>query len=387
MARMTSTPDLIVVGSGIIGLATAFLAHEQGRTVTVIDSADRPVGSSIQNFGHACFTGQADIIQDVAAVARDGWRRAAAAAGFWAAESGTWIPATTDAEMQVLREFADHRGADQVTLVDAAGVAAGIGHPGLAAVGGAHLPWDMRVNPREAAPVLADWLAREGVTFVWNTQVTGLADGVVETVRGDFRATDVVVCPGYRLMGLFPELAERHELRVCTLVMTLIDRPDRIPAELGMLTGTSLARYDGFAAMPGAGALREELAHREPELVDCIANLMVAGIPGGLLVGDSHAYSLSPEPFIDEEIGQLLLNRATGLLGIDRPVVRQRWLGQYADSPATNLILDRPDSRTTVAVVASGIGMTLSFGVADLALTGGSVSGFRPAGDRRVTCT
>jgi len=38
-------------------------------------------------------------------------------------------------------------------------------------------------------------------------------------------------------------------------------------------------------------------------------------------------------------------------------------------------------------VVASGIGMTLSFGVADLALTGGSVSGFRPAGDRRVTCT
>ncbi|MDN5713108.1 MAG: TIGR03364 family FAD-dependent oxidoreductase, partial [Brevibacterium aurantiacum] len=57
-------------------------------------------------------------------------------------------------------------------------------------------------------------------------------------------------------------------------------------------------------------------------------------------------------------------------LGIDEPVVRQRWLGQYADSTETNLILERPDARTTVAVVTSGIGMTLSFGIADRILGG-----------------
>ncbi|MDO5511756.1 TIGR03364 family FAD-dependent oxidoreductase [Corynebacterium sp.] len=373
---MSNTPDLIVVGAGILGLATAFLAHEQGRSVLVIDSADRPVGSSLQNFGHACFTGQADVIQEVAGRARAGWLRAAAAAGFWAAESGTWIPASTDLEMEVLREFSGHRGADDVTLLSSAEVGRGIGNPALECVGGAHLPRDMRVNPREAAPSLASWLSGHGVRFVWNTQVTGVRDGVVETVRGQFTGAQVVVCPGYRLMGLFPEIAERHGVRVCTLAMALLERPGRVPADLAMLTGTSLARYDGFAAMPSVGALREELAETEPELVGCIANLMATGIGEGLLVGDSHAYDLSPEPFIDESIAQLLQDRACAILGIERPVVRQRWLGRYADSASTNLVLERPDERTTVVVVTSGIGMTLSFGIADLALSGESVAGF-----------
>lgn len=108
----TST-DLLVVGSGILGLATAFRAHRQGRTVRVVDAAARPVGASIQNFGHACFTGQADVIQDVAASAREGWLDAARAAGFWAAESGTHIPAATETEARVLEEFAEHRGSDR----------------------------------------------------------------------------------------------------------------------------------------------------------------------------------------------------------------------------------------------------------------------------------
>lgn len=368
--------DLIVVGSGIIGLATAYLARRQGMSVRVIDSADRPVGSSIQNFGHACFTGQADLIQDVAASARAGWLDAARDVGFWAAESGTFIPAVTDVEMQVLREFAEHRGEREVTLLNAEELGAGLGNPELVAVGGAHLPLDVRVNPREVAPKLAAWLTGDGVEFTWNTQVTGVADGVVDTVRGQFHADQVVVCPGFRLMELFPELAERHGVRVCTLAMALIERPERIPEGLGMLTGTSLARYDGFAAMPSVPQLRAELAEREPELVGCIANLMATGIDGGMLIGDSHAYDLSPEPFIDESVAQLLLDRACGYLGISRPRVIQRWQGRYADSASTNLVLERPDTRTTVAVVTSGIGMTLSFGIAELALNGGNVDGF-----------
>ena len=59
------------------------------------------------------------------------------------------------------------------------------------------------------------------------------------------------------------------------------------------------------------------------------------------------------------------MEKATGYLGIKNPRVVQRWQGRYADSRATNLIMDNPDARTTVAVVASGIGMTMSFGVAN----------------------
>lgn len=360
-----STTDLIIVGSGILGLATAFRAHRQGRSVRVIDRSARPVGSSIQNFGHACFTGQADEVQDLAMASRAGWLEAAAATGIWAAETGSFIPAMTEPELRILQEFADHRGAAQATMLSAEDVATAIGNPDVGAIGGAHLPLDMRVDPREAAPAIADWLASEGVDFIWNTTVTEVADGTASTNRGDFRGEQIVVCPGYQLTSLFPDIADAHSVRICTLVMSLIERPQRIPTGLALLTGTSLARYDGFAAMPGASALREDLARREPELVDVIANLMVTDIAGGLLIGDSHAYDLSPEPFIDERIADLLLDRAAGILGIDEPVVRQRWLGQYADSTDTNLILERPDERTTVAVVTSGIGMTLSFGIAD----------------------
>ena len=75
---MTYTADLIVVGSGILGLATAWRAHRQGLTVHVIDRSDRPVGASVQNFGHACFTAQDDTLQDLAATSAAGWTAAAA---------------------------------------------------------------------------------------------------------------------------------------------------------------------------------------------------------------------------------------------------------------------------------------------------------------------
>lgn len=384
MSNLSSpSADLIVVGAGILGLATAYRAVGRGMRVTVIDRMDRPVESSVQNFGHACFTGQADLIQPVAAKAREGWLAAAADAGFWAAATGTVIPAVSEAEQQVLREFAGHRGPGQVRLLSAAETiealrlsGAGAQPSGAPILGGAHLPLDARVNPREAAPALARWLADNGVEFLWNTQVTAISDGVVETVRGSLTAGAVVACPGWQLRQLFPRLAERHEVRTCTLAMSLIERPGRLPREFAMLTGSSLARYDGFTAMPGAADLRADLAEREPELVECVANLMVTGVPEGLLVGDSHAYALSVEPFIEEPVAQLLLDRAAGLLGIAEPRVLQRWQGRYADSAHTNLVLERPDARTTVAVVTSGIGMTLSFGIAELVLDGESVPGF-----------
>lgn len=370
MIAMTHNSDLIIVGSGILGLATAYLALKEGRSIRVIDASDRPVGASLMNFGHACFTGQSDDAQPVAASARAGWLSAAADAGLWARATGTVVPASTELELQVLREFAEHRGSEQVTTLNREQTRAALAHSEAPVIGGALLPQDLRVSPRQAVPALATWLASQGVTFTWNTRVFSAVDGVVATSRGDFRGTEVVVFPGHGLNQIFPEIAERRQVRTCALAMSLIESPQRLPEAFAMLTGTSLTRYDGFTAMPSVDALREELRRREPALVDCIANLMVTRIPEGLLVGDSHAYALSPEPFIDEKVATLLLDRATAILGIGEPVVIQRWLGSYADSPETNLVLERPDPKTSVAVVTSGIGMTLSFGIAELILSG-----------------
>ena len=362
--------DLIVVGAGILGLATAFRAQQQGLSVRVIDRSERPVGSSIMNFGHACFTGQADVIQDVAMASRAGWVEAAEKTGLWAAAPGTFIPAVTDTEMQLLEEFADRRGSEQATLLTSTEVAEAIGNPNLKCVGGAHLPQDMRVDPREAAPRLAQWLESTGVIFNWRHEVHTTADGHVETNRGPFEAERVICCTNFWLTSLFPQIADDHGIRVCTLQMALIERPARIPKEVALFTGTSLARYDGFANLPSSDALKEELAQNTPELVDCVANVMATGIEQGLLIGDSHSYDLSPDPFLQERTSHLLLDSACRYFDIDHPKVIQRWQGRYSDSTQTNLVLEQPDPQTTIAVVTSGIGMTLSFGIAELALNG-----------------
>ncbi|AZA09980.1 TIGR03364 family FAD-dependent oxidoreductase [Corynebacterium pseudopelargi] len=357
--------DIIVVGAGIIGLATAYRAYKQGHNVMVIERNSRPTGASIQNFGHACFTGQADELQAMVAKSREGWISAAQDAGFWAAQPGTLIPATSDVEMSVLEQFANHRGQEQVTLLSPSEVEQRLGHQRLKPVGGALLPLDMRVNPREAAATLAQWLEAQGVTFQWNTTLRSTADGVVDTSRGQWEAQRVVLCPGVNLSYLLPDLAQAEGVRSCTLSMALVERPDHIASDFCMLTGTSLARYDGFSAMASVPELRQELQQREPELVECIANLMVTAIPEGLLVGDSHDYHDSPTPFISEETASLLQSKAAAYLGVDKLRVKQRWQGVYADSPSTNLVVHRPDAKTVVAVVASGIGMTLSFGLAE----------------------
>jgi D-hydroxyproline dehydrogenase subunit beta len=365
---MTTRTDLLVIGSGILGLATAHRAHRQGLSVRVIEESARPVGSSIQNFGHLCFTGQADDLQDLAMASRAGWQRAAADAGLWAPRTGTVVPATTPAELQVLEEFATHRGPEQVRMLSAEGTRDALATANPAVIGGALLPLDMRVDPRRAAPELAAWLAAEGVALHHGERVLRTADGIVETIRGTYRADRVVACPGTGITGLFPEIADRIRITRCTLAMALVERPQRLPEHVAMLTGTSLARYDGFAAMPGAAALRRELEQREPELLACTANLMVTGIPEGLLIGDSHAYDDSPAPFLDEDVSALLLRKASSLLGLQEPRVLQRWLGCYSDAPGTTLVIEHPDPATTVAVVTSGIGMTLGFGVAERVL-------------------
>lgn len=362
---MLHRTDIVIVGAGILGLATAYRAHRAGVRVSVIDSAAAPVGASIQNFGHACFTGQADAYQELTRSSAEGWVSAAAEAGFWASRPGTVVAAATDLEFHVLKEFAEHRGPREVVLLNAETTRDALGNRDADVVGGALLPSDMRVDPREAAPALARWLAQDGVEFRFNERVLATHDGEVHTTRGIHRADHVVVTPGLGVLDAFPGVAEWHGVRTCTLAMTMIERPEAHPADTTVLTGTSLTRYGGFTAMPSAGQLREELATRDPELVGCRANLMMTGTPGGLIIGDSHHYERTPAPFINEDTTEILLHRATTLLGISRPRILQRWLGRYADAPGTDLILERPDPRTTLAVVTSGIGMTLSFGVAE----------------------
>lgn len=366
--------DLLVVGAGIVGTAHAVEAARAGMTVRVLERDARAVGASIRNFGHACVTAQADDLLETALDSRDGWLAAAAESGIWAREAGAVVVARTNAELGLLEEFRDRRGAELVELLDAAGTAAHIGDPAADAgiLGGAFLPADLRVDPRTAVGGITSALAaRPGVEVLFRTAVGRIGDGEVDTARGTFTADHVVVCTGHDLDQLLPDLADQYRVRRCALEMASADAIPGLRTDSALLTGYSMVRYGGFSTLPSGSVVAHELAGRRPDLVGVDANIMLTTRPDGtLLLGDSHHRDLTVDPFLDEDVSTLLLDELASLVSPSGFRVRQRWQGVYASSPDTDLVVQRVHPRTTAAVVTTGIGMTMSFGVARRVLRG-----------------
>lgn len=368
VSPLLGSADLVIVGAGIVGLAHAVHAVRAGASVLVLDRDDRAVGASVRNFGHVCITAQEGDALRYGLAGRDDWLRVAKEAGLWLREAGTVVVARDELERSVLEDFAAARPG-QVELVDAAAVAARVPFLG-GTVGGAWLPLDLRVDPRGAVAGITRWLVEQGVTFHWRTSVLGVADGTVRTSRGDVRAGRVLVAVGHDVDHLYPEVAERAGVVRCALHMLGVEAPRPAEVEPAVLTGTSMLRYGGFAVSPALEHLRERSRAGDPAAAAAVVNLMFTQRPdGSLLLGDTHAYAATPEPFSDEADDELLLDRAAALFGGRRPAVRQRWQGVYASAPQPYLV-DTPAPGVRIVSVTSGIGMTTAFGLAGSTLPG-----------------
>ncbi|PPK65744.1 TIGR03364 family FAD-dependent oxidoreductase [Actinokineospora auranticolor] len=363
----TGHVDLAIVGAGVVGLAHAVEAVERGLSVVVLDRDERAVGASVRNFGHICLTAQHGPALEYGLAARERWLAMAAKAGFWVSEAGTVVAARTADEHAVLAEFAAERG-DQVHLLDAAGVRSKLPRVSDEVTGGAWLPLDLRVDPREAIPALAAWLAAQGVDFRWHTSATGVETGAVHTTRGTVTADRVVVAVGHDVDRLLPGVAEAAGVRRCLLQMLEVSTPDSVVFDPAVLTGLSMVRYAGLRACPSADEVQRRLAADHPDLLEVVMNLMFTQRPGGdLVIGDTHAYATTHGPFDDEATADLVLRETARLLGVDRLTVRRRWRGVYASADAEFLVA-QPFPGVRVVSVTSGIGMTTAFGLAPTVL-------------------
>ncbi|HEU0205535.1 MAG TPA: TIGR03364 family FAD-dependent oxidoreductase [Pseudolysinimonas sp.] len=362
------TSDVLVVGAGIAGLSHAIAAVERGLSVTVIERDARAVGASIRNFGHACVTAQTGELAELALVAREKWLKYGRAAGLFVVESGALAIARTASESAVLDELAGSRESGQVQLLTADDARRQLGAaPDPTIRGGALLRDDLRVDPREAVGALAAWLAEQpGVEFSWRTSYLGADDGVVRTTRGDFRAARTILCVGHDLDLLSPDLAERYRVERCALQMARVEAPGGLVLGPAVLTGTSMLRYPAFAETDAAAALRVEMAAQHPELVDIVANVMFTQRPDGtLIVGDSHRYGTTQDPFLAETVSTTLLDAVAQILGVARLRVVERWQGVYASSPQQPFVVADAGPGVTAAIVTSGVGMTISLGLAE----------------------
>jgi D-hydroxyproline dehydrogenase subunit beta len=357
--------DLVVVGAGMVGLAHAWHASRAGMSVRVIERDERAVGASIRNFGHICTTAQDGVALEYARVAREVWLQASTESGFGVRTDGTVVLARTDAELAVLEEFAARRGADEVRLLTAGEAADRVGFAAPGLRGGAHLPFDLRVNSPDVVPALTRTLVEDGVDIRFGENVLEVAEGLVRTTRGEHTADRVVVSVGHDVDRLFPDLASESGVLRCRLRMLEIDTPRGIRIDPAVFTGSSLLRYGGFSSTDAADAVRAELASTDPDLVAAGVNLMCTQRPDGrIVIGDTHTYETTLDPFDDESADVLLLDRFSRLFGADDLVVRRRWRGVYASSERSPYLAASPLPGVDVASVTSGIGMTTAFGFA-----------------------
>ncbi|CAO5229768.1 TIGR03364 family FAD-dependent oxidoreductase [Frankia sp. AgKG'84/4] len=362
----TKRYDLVIVGAGIVGLAHAAEAVRRGLSVAVVERDTFARGASVRNFGHGCVSGQAGTALAYARVARERWLELGRQAGFWAAPTGTVVAARGGDELAVLREFAADGEAPAV-LLDADGVRARVALRTPELVGGAWLPWDVRVDPRAAVGALARWLAKQGVDVRWGTSAAGVSAGTLHTSRGDLAAPAIVLATGHDLDRLFPDLAAGVDLHRCELHMLRVAAPGGARFEPAVLTGHSMLRYAGFADCPSLPALADRLAAERPDLLAVDMNLMFTQLPDGdLIIGDTHALAHTHPPFAAEDMDDLVLAETAGLLGHPVAVlaVRERWRGYYASAPGREFLVAAPLAGVRVVTVTTGIGMTTSHGLA-----------------------
>ena len=362
--------DLAVVGAGIVGLAHALAAGRRGKRVVVIDRDATANGASIRNFGFVTVTGQqAGPCWQRAMRSRDIWADIAPKAGIRIEHTGLCVAVRRPAARRVLEAFAATEMGQGCSILEPGAAVAKI--PSLRSdplAGALWSPHELRVESRDAIPRLAAWLEETlGVTFLRSTLVKDVRPPMIETTRGTVHADCVVVCPGHDFLTLYPERIAAFGLTTCKLHMMRV-RPAVPAPALGaaVMSDLGLVRYLGYAELPEAAVLKQQLlAEQGQHLAHGIHLIAVQSADGSLVVGDSHHYGETVDPFAPSVVDDLILDEFDAVLDMPDRVVSERWTGTYASASDRLMLVDRPCDSVRVVIITSGTGASTSFAIGE----------------------
>ncbi len=365
--------DVAIVGAGIVGLAHALIAARRGKRVVVIDRDARANGASVRNFGFVTVTGQQyPECWQRARRSAEIWDEVARAAGIEVQHRGLIVAARRTEALAVLEAFAAQpmgAGCELLTPDTAVAYLPALRRDHL--VGGLWSPHERRVESHDAIPALTRWLAEaHGVDFRWSTAVHAVAPPVIDTGAGRIAAETCIVCPGDDRVTLFADRLAAYGLTRCKLHMLRVQPPPGFRLGAGVMSDLGLVRYLGrylgYAELPEAAALKARL---DDERADALANgvhlIAVQSADGSLVVGDSHHYDDTPDPFAPAAVDDLILDEFAAVLDLPAVHVVARWTGTYASAADRLALIDRPDEATRLVMVTSGTGASTAFAIAE----------------------
>lgn len=368
----TIRADVAIVGAGIIGLAHAYLAARAGKKVAVFERRLSPHGASLRNFGMIWPIGQpAGVQHRLALRSRMLWLELLMESGLHYRNTGSLHAAYSEDEAAVAREFSDKAAANgyecawlsaQETLAQTNALI----RDGL--IGALWSPTEFTVDPREVLQKLPAFLEeRYDVRFFFGCPVHRVDSHRLKTPELRCEPEHIVVATGDDFETLYPELFRESGVTRCKLQMMRT-----IPQPQGWLLGPSLAfgltflHYPAFEICQSRALLRERVEREMPDFVRHGIHVLVSQAANGqLTLGDSHAYSPTVDIFDDPAINRLILNYARERLRAPSFEIAEQWHGVYASHAARPWVLFAPCESVRVIIVTTGIGMTMSFGLAE----------------------
>jgi FAD dependent oxidoreductase TIGR03364 len=372
----------IVIGAGIVGLAVARALAIRGHAVTVLERDERAVGASVRNFGSVWPIGVPNgVLYERALRSRGIWVDVLRDMRLWHHASGSLHVARRSDERQVLERYVElNRGLRPCRMLTAAAareLVPALEPRGLE--GGMLCDDELLLDPREAVRALPAYLAeKHGVRFHWGVTANEVGSGQVRAGRQRYTADRIYVCAGADFEWLYPELFAEAPITRCKLqMMRLVPQSSGFRLGPAVATGLSLVHYTSFSMVPEVAHVRSRLASERPDLLELGIHLLVMqNGRGEIAVGDSHAYAHTHEPFDEQPINEKILDYMREVLQLPPVRVMQTWHGVYAKltDGGTELVRE-PSPGVTIVTGVGGLGMTLSFGLAEELIERGLANG------------
>ena len=364
----------IVIGAGIVGLATARALSLKGFSVKVFDRTQQAVGASIRNFGMVWPIGQPEgKMYNRASCSRQVWQETCEAAGIWHEAAGSLHLAYHADEMQVLTELNEifNQQGRSVSLLNKTAITQkydSVNPQNL--IGGLYSPEELIVDPREAiAKIPAYFTERFGIEFHWGKCVSYVADQTVYIGNDEEHEADIIfVCSGQDFETLYPEIYSAMPITKCKLqMMRLVTQPENWRLGTSLCGGLSLIHYNSFKTAPSLNALKARYQNEMSDYLDWGIHVMVSqNGRGELTIGDSHEYGLTFDPFDKEFINKMILDYLKQFAHFKDWTLQESWNGIYPKftNGETDVFMS-PEAGVYILNGLSGAGMTLSFGLAE----------------------
>jgi FAD dependent oxidoreductase TIGR03364 len=369
----------IVIGAGIVGLATARALAKKGFSVKVFERTQKATGASIRNFGMIWPIGQpAGKMYERALRTRDIWKETASGADIWYDAVGSLHLAYHPDEWKVLQELAEIFGKEgrPVRLLDKNEVV----QKSEAVVcdqlmGGLYSKDEIIIDPREAISALPSYLSEKlDIRFYWGKCVSYVSDQTIyigneEEYEGDL----VFICSGADFETLYPEQFAGLALTKCKLqMMRLVSQPEDWRIGPALCGGLSLIHYNSFKAAPSLSELKKRYQDELGDYLEWGIHVMVSqNGKGELTIGDSHEYGLTHDPFDREFINRMIMDYLKGFAQFKDWTLAESWNGIYPKltDGETDLFFS-PEPFVYIINGVGGAGMTLSFGLAEELIAG-----------------